>query len=218
MLWRSGAPTRVCVCVCSVLRDSAHLRCFLELVLALGNVLNGGTSKGCAYGFKLAQLGALADTKATAPDAQKLTLLHYLVTVAERHKPDALKGFLEEAKTLKQVCSFGVCSARDACAAAGMQQTRISLRSLFGSKRFGWLCMHALRCVRLNPFLCVLRPTFRQASQLDFNSLESDVKKVQAHIKKIEADVAAKTGVAGAGTGGGAGGAPSPRASSYVQT
>lgn len=40
----------------SVLRNSTNLKTVLEIVLALGNYLNGGTRQGAAYGFKPATL------------------------------------------------------------------------------------------------------------------------------------------------------------------
>ncbi|EKX35828.1 hypothetical protein GUITHDRAFT_155377, partial [Guillardia theta CCMP2712] len=48
----------------------------LEIVLALGNYMNGQGPKGGAYGFKLEFLTKLADTKTSD---NKSTLLHYLV-------------------------------------------------------------------------------------------------------------------------------------------
>ncbi len=48
----------------------------LEIILAVGNYLNGTGPRGGAYGFKLEVLTKLADTK-TADN--KSTLLHYIV-------------------------------------------------------------------------------------------------------------------------------------------
>ncbi len=59
----------------------------IELVLAIGNYLNGTGAKGGAYGFKLEFLTKLADTK-TADN--KSTLLHYLVAMIERKYADLL--------------------------------------------------------------------------------------------------------------------------------
>eukprot|EP01087_Luapelamoeba_hula_P014294 TRINITY_DN416_c0_g1_i1.p1 TRINITY_DN416_c0_g1~~TRINITY_DN416_c0_g1_i1.p1 ORF type:complete len:1319 (+),score=366.00 TRINITY_DN416_c0_g1_i1:197-4153(+) len=59
----------------------------LEIVLALGNYLNGNTFRGRAYGFKLDGLTKLRDTKAA--DGQT-TLLHYLVQLVESKYPDAV--------------------------------------------------------------------------------------------------------------------------------
>lgn len=60
----------------------------IEIVLALGNYLNGQGPKGGAWGFKLEFLTKLADTKTSD---NKSTLLHYLVSYIERSHPDLLK-------------------------------------------------------------------------------------------------------------------------------
>jgi len=52
-----------------------------ELILAIGNYLNGTGPRGGAYGFKLEVLTKLADTKT---NDNKSTLLHYLVSFIER--------------------------------------------------------------------------------------------------------------------------------------
>ena len=45
------------------MRHSKALRGLLEYTLALGNYLNGQSSKGGAWGFKLEALAKLANTK-----------------------------------------------------------------------------------------------------------------------------------------------------------
>ena len=59
----------------------------LEIVLAMGNYLNGQGPKGGAFGFKLEFLTKLADTKTSD---NKSTLLHYLVTYIERVNKELL--------------------------------------------------------------------------------------------------------------------------------
>ncbi|XP_068085675.1 disheveled-associated activator of morphogenesis 1 isoform X2 [Anabrus simplex] len=67
---------------------SRRLRRLLEIVLALGNYMNRG-ARGNAFGFRLASLNRLADTKSSA--AKGTTLLHYLVEVLEKKFKDILK-------------------------------------------------------------------------------------------------------------------------------
>mmetsp|Transcript_71482 Transcript_71482/g.98994 ORF Transcript_71482/g.98994 Transcript_71482/m.98994 type:complete len:576 (-) Transcript_71482:409-2136(-) len=62
-------------------RSSAALKRVLELTLALGNYLNGGTNKGGAWGFKLDSLSKLTGTKTTDG---KSTLLHYIASLLEK--------------------------------------------------------------------------------------------------------------------------------------
>jgi len=64
----------------------------MELVLAIGNFLNGGTTRGGAYGFKLDTLTKLGDIKAASGG----TLLNYVAKIAESkgiaNCVDELKG------------------------------------------------------------------------------------------------------------------------------
>jgi hypothetical protein len=79
----------------------------LEVILAIGNYLNGTGPRGGAYGFKLEVLAKLADTK-TADN--KSTLLHYIVTFVSQVYPELLT-FPEEltnveigAKVKYEIC------------------------------------------------------------------------------------------------------------------
>ena len=68
-------------------QKSTKLKTLLEIVLALGNYLNGGTFRGRAYGFKLEALTKLKDTKAAD---NQTTLLHYIVQLVSSKHPDIL--------------------------------------------------------------------------------------------------------------------------------
>ena len=59
----------------------------IELVLSIGNYLNGTGHKGGAHGFKLDFLTKLADTKTSD---NKSTLLHYLVAFIQRKHPELI--------------------------------------------------------------------------------------------------------------------------------
>lgn len=56
----------------------------LEVVLILGNFINGGTPRGGAYGFKLNTITKLSDTKTTD---NKQSLVNYLVRVLQKDFP-----------------------------------------------------------------------------------------------------------------------------------
>ncbi|XP_044009291.1 disheveled-associated activator of morphogenesis 1 isoform X2 [Aphidius gifuensis] len=68
---------------------SRRLRKLLELVLALGNYVNRGNARGNAYGFRLASLNRLVDTKSSC--SKGTTLLHYLVQILESRFRDVLE-------------------------------------------------------------------------------------------------------------------------------
>lgn len=92
---------------CEEVKKSGKFKKVLEVVLALGNYLNGGSFRGGAYGFKLDALTKLRyfvispsgskhapyltdarrDTKSAEGDS---TLLHYLVDLVGNKYPEAL--------------------------------------------------------------------------------------------------------------------------------
>ena len=75
---------------CDQLKSSQSLVKILEMVLAVGNHLNGGSFRGAAYGFKLEALLKLMDVKGRQKNT---TLLHFVV--AELFKNDEQVIFLE---------------------------------------------------------------------------------------------------------------------------
>eukprot|EP00073_Rattus_norvegicus_P038224 XP_008765140.1 PREDICTED: disheveled-associated activator of morphogenesis 2 isoform X1 [Rattus norvegicus] len=66
---------------------SKRLKKMLEVVLAIGNFMNKG-QRGGAYGFRVASLNKIADTKSSID--RNISLLHYLIMILEKHFPDIL--------------------------------------------------------------------------------------------------------------------------------
>nr|XP_020014576.1 disheveled-associated activator of morphogenesis 2 isoform X5 [Castor canadensis] len=66
---------------------SKRLKQMLEVVLAVGNFMNKG-QRGGAYGFRVASLNKIADTKSSID--RNISLLHYLIMILEKHFPDIL--------------------------------------------------------------------------------------------------------------------------------
>lgn len=64
---------------------SSELRRVLEIILAIGNHMNGGTTRGAAWGFKLDVLSKLANVKDSNNNG---SLMHYLYALFERNYPD----------------------------------------------------------------------------------------------------------------------------------
>jgi len=60
----------------------------IEIILAVGNFMNGSTTRGNCMGFTLNSLMKISDTRSTD---NKSTLLHYLVQYMEVKHPDVLK-------------------------------------------------------------------------------------------------------------------------------
>ncbi|PKI72145.1 hypothetical protein CRG98_007464 [Punica granatum] len=90
---------------CEEVRNSYKLKEIMKRILFLGNVLNQGTARGSAIGFKLDSLLKLTDTRATN---NKMTLMHFLCKKLADHSPELLDFYkdlvsLEVAsKTLKE--------------------------------------------------------------------------------------------------------------------
>ncbi|KAN0009757.1 hypothetical protein ACTFIU_007058 [Dictyostelium citrinum] len=61
----------------------------LEIVLSLGNFINGGTPRGEIYGFKLDSLGGLMDCR--SPSDSKVTLMTWLIQFLENKHPSLLE-------------------------------------------------------------------------------------------------------------------------------
>lgn len=94
-------------------RSSTKLKGMLEVILALGNYLNGNTARGQAFGFKLELLLKLQDTKAI--DSPKLNLLRYLATVIESTFPEYLNVMddLQDLEAASKVSSGQLASDID---------------------------------------------------------------------------------------------------------
>lgn len=80
--------------------DSKAFKAVLEYVLALGNHLNGGTSRGSAYGFKMDVLKKLDEVKSYD---NKLTLLQWIVRRARRNAGDPAEPFLRIPQDFKPI-------------------------------------------------------------------------------------------------------------------
>ena len=89
----------LCERMVQLLRRDDKLHGLLQIVLKLGNYLNGGTSKGGAYGYKLDTLNKLKNTKSA--DGQ-YTLLHYLITLVD-HSTEykRLRAAIDELQPLQ---------------------------------------------------------------------------------------------------------------------
>lgn len=69
----------------------------LEFVLRLGNYINGGSTRGGAYGFKIGGLCKLQDVKGARPiegsrsgRTESLTMLEWLITQCGARDPELL--------------------------------------------------------------------------------------------------------------------------------
>lgn len=77
---------------------SANLNKILEIILGIGNYLNGGTFRGSAYGFKLSTVAELLSFKTNSGS----TMMEYLVTFCRKQYPDVLR-WTREVEIVTQV-------------------------------------------------------------------------------------------------------------------
>ncbi|KAG0235138.1 hypothetical protein BGW42_005788 [Actinomortierella wolfii] len=83
------------------LKNAKHFRELLNLILMLGNYMNGSGHNGGAFGFKIASINKLVDTKAT--NAPSMTLLHFLSNITESTLPHLL-GYQDELAPCGEAC------------------------------------------------------------------------------------------------------------------
>jgi len=72
----------------------------LEIILAIGNYLNGSTNRGQTYGFKLNALVKLTDVK--SPKNPTFTLLNYLADTIYLHQDPALFHFIKDLSPIHE--------------------------------------------------------------------------------------------------------------------
>jgi len=82
----------------TALKNSKSFVKILEIILALGNYLNGQSARGGVYGYKLSSLTKMLDVKSADG---KSSLMHYLVTFLETKYKEHLK-FLEELEPVHE--------------------------------------------------------------------------------------------------------------------
>jgi hypothetical protein len=92
---------------CTQLEKSNKLRKVVSVVLAMGNYLNGSTTRGGAYGFKLEGLSKLSTVKTSD---NKSTLMHFLASTLEKDYPD-LKDWPSDVDNVIDVASESMSQA-----------------------------------------------------------------------------------------------------------
>eukprot|EP00833_Pecoramyces_ruminatium_P013820 jgi/Orpsp1_1/1187852/evm.model.d7180000060703.1 len=84
------------------LKESEHLPKLLELILTIGNFMNGETIKGGAYGFKISSINKLNDIKS---NDKKMTLLNYITNIIQTKFPDLL-NITSELSGINDACKI----------------------------------------------------------------------------------------------------------------
>jgi len=158
---------------CLEVRKSPKFRGILEVVLAIGNYINGGTHRGAAYGFKLEALTKLQDTKSTD---NKSNLLHYLATLVAARYPDLL-SFTKELRHVHQACrvSFQTIKVSVDQLRKGFQQVKQAISLLSGPM---YNDEHDVKFVQSMQH-------FVESCKGDFSDLEIDFKEMEESFEKL---------------------------------
>lgn len=85
---------------CREIEKSKSFKKIVEVILAVGNFINGGTRRGEAYGFRLVSITKLIDTKTTD---NKTNLLQYIAALVKKKAPELL-NFYEELASVSIAC------------------------------------------------------------------------------------------------------------------
>ena len=95
-------PLDIFISALSSLRRSISFKHILEVILAFGNYMNGGTIRGGAMGFHIKILTGLVDMRGNDPD---VTFMHVLVWYVLDKKPEYDK-FIEELKPVTKATKY----------------------------------------------------------------------------------------------------------------
>lgn len=151
-------------------KDSTKLKRLLEVVLAIGNFLNGGTSRGGLYGFKLDALSKLANVKGTD---NKTSVMHYLVSWCQKNDSKLLQ-FPEDVSLAEEA-------------------SRVSLnqwKADFAAFKAGWKAVsqqleHSETQEQTNDnFAQVMKP-FRDAAESVIDNLEKRAETCMTELREV---------------------------------
>jgi len=87
---------------CGVLQNSHQVKRLLALALAVGNHMNGGTSRGRADGFAIDALAQMSVVKAAQP-GPVITLVDYIVRQLEQEQPGGLEKLFTEGGEVQAI-------------------------------------------------------------------------------------------------------------------
>ncbi|KAJ6227587.1 protein diaphanous [Anaeramoeba flamelloides] len=104
------------------LKESESFKKLLEIILAFGNIMNGGSRRGGAYGFRTDLLNKLVNSKSSADI--KVNLLHYIAEHVEKKNPEIL-DFKKDLFSCKKASNIPLSEL-----SSGIGQLRLSINFL----------------------------------------------------------------------------------------
>ena len=161
---------------CEQVHTSPALKSILQRVLALGNLLNGTSARGGAYGFKLADLNKLVQVKSAD---NKTTLLHYLAKFLSSRSDTAIDDLKNQLNALPE--------AKDILIADKQSE----LNKLAAS--FKVATNQLSLCKEGDPYLPLLQ-AFCDAGKSQLESLQSEASATVSKLKELASWLAEKPG------------------------
>ncbi|RHY27146.1 hypothetical protein DYB32_007548 [Aphanomyces invadans] len=149
----------------SELTSSHHTVAVLEIILAVGNYLNGGTSRGGVWGFKLDILPKLAQVKATTSSAK--SLLHVIADLVVAKAPHA-SAFYDSLPSMEAAAAISLTQLQTdlrgiEAAVAVVQQELTLQRDPFRSKMQPFVTTAQADCAAIKQLLSRLDGQFQRA-------------------------------------------------------
>ncbi|ORX92728.1 FH2-domain-containing protein [Basidiobolus meristosporus CBS 931.73] len=152
-------------------KSSPSLPKLLELILVMGNYMNGTGFRGGAYGFKINSINKLIDTK---DKENETTLLHFLVNLIESKFPE-ITQFQEELKDIGGACRIS------------FQEMKIELQDLHSKLRdvATELEKHHSSAEKAEDPFAVIMKEFMVHAQEDFSNMDVKFKAMEVAYQEI---------------------------------
>ncbi|KAG0914538.1 hypothetical protein G6F33_004165 [Rhizopus arrhizus] len=83
------------------LKESEAFKELLNIILMVGNFLNGTNFQGGAFGIRIGSINKLVDTRASTNNT---TLLHFLCTTVEENFPEISKNLVKDLELCGEAC------------------------------------------------------------------------------------------------------------------
>ena len=160
--------------VLRILEKSEEFRLLLEIILAIGNYMNGSTFRGCANGFSIDILENISSVKSSTKNGY--TLMHYFTEYLQKNYPNLID--FPQKENLSDDMSY--CSKLDLDFLTS-QVNELDKNLLFVEKEFTFF-----ESVKNDPFASIFKPFIEKSKQkvVKVKSLSQIVSSSFDNIKK----------------------------------
>lgn len=159
---------------CNAVNNCKNLIGVMEIILALGNYMNGSTAKGGAFGFKLDILEKLGDVKS---NDNTVTLLHYIANVV-----GSTKEYKDYARFVEELAVIDPAIRIDMKNAA---QDAQALITGLGAVDAGLKQWAALKDHTKDDKFGDVMTSFMKSAQRDIDNLKESIASMDASYKSV---------------------------------